>query len=239
MKRFLVIVSLACLAPLVQLHAQVATPPPVDLTWETDGYLPAEYQGKPMAVTGSQIRVLALSMTPNLEYYWRLDNYDLPDYSGPNRNVFTFTATKQAGDSHQVRLTLKQGGQIIGTRQIQIPVVKPLVLFYERDGVLGELLNQAIPNDYRLTKPEITLLAEPLFFNRGAVNQLKYTWQLNHTPINPDDGSGRVITFTAPESGGAGTNTVSLSVDNPNNDLQYSQAGFSINFGEALNNFLF
>jgi hypothetical protein len=208
----------------------------LDLVWETDSYTPAEYLGKSLVAVGSTIRVTALSDTKNLEYWWRLDDYELPDYSGLNKNSFTFKATKISGQAHLVYLIVKSGGKNIASKTLEIPVVNPLIVFYEQDPILGETFNKSFAGAYQLAKPEITFVAEPFFFSRANVNNLQYTWLLNNQKVAADSGNGRVITFTTPASGGQGTNEIKLLAENPANALQYIQNSFSIIFNSTATN---
>lgn len=241
MKQFLFLSSLCLIFSLFLFsniaHAQTA--PVIDLVWEADGYTPAEYAGKPMVTIGSNVRVVALTDTKNLSYYWRLDDYELPDYSGPGKNSFSFKATKSAGYNHLVQLTVTQNGQTVGSRTLAIPVVAPLIAFYEEDPILGEVFNKAFTGPYQLPKSEITFVAEPFFFERAGVNSLKYTWKLNGQQVAADGGNGRVITFTTPSAGGKGTNEIKLFAENPNNAIQYAQGGFSIIFNSSPNDSAF
>jgi hypothetical protein len=180
--------------------------------------------------------VIAISDTTGLEYYWRLDDYELPDYSGLDKNSFSFKATKTAGRSHIVRLIITSGGKNVASRTMEIPVVDPLIAFYEQEPILGENFNKAFTGTYQLSKPEITFIAEPFFFNRTEANNLKYTWKLNGRSVAPDGGNGRVITFTTPASGGQGTNEIKLLTESPTNALQYIQNGFSVIFNSSGNN---
>lgn len=234
MRQFLFSLLLLVLAPF--LYAQ--TNPNLNLVWESDGYVPAEYQGKPLPSIGSSVRVVALTSTPakDLEFWWRLDDYELPDYSGFGKNIITFKVTKPADGVHVVRLIVKKAGQNILNQTLEIPVVSPQIIFYEQDPILGEVFSRSFAESYQLAKPEITFVAEPLFFPRGEVGKLKYTWKLNDTQVAADNQSGRVITFTIPSGGGQGTNEVKLLVENPASALQFAQNAFSIIFDSSYTN---
>lgn len=208
----------------------------LDLSWETNGYTPSEYSGKTLAVVGSTIRVIAYGGSKDWSYYWRLDDYELPDYSGLNKNSFSFKATKTSGQTHLVSLIVKSGDQNILTRNLEIPIVDPILIFYEQDPLLGENFNYSFTGTYNLIKPEITFVAEPFFFNRQETNNLKYTWKLNGQTVASDGGNGRVITFTTPTNGGKGTNKIELLAENPANALQYVQNSFSLIFNSHTTN---
>lgn len=210
--------------------------PLIDLVWEADAYVPAEYQGKPLASPGVNIKVTALANQSNLEYWWGLDDYELPDYSGRGKNSFNFRATKAAGNTHLVRLIVKSGNQNVASQSLAIPVVSPILAFYEQEPLLGETFNRAVSGNFTLPKSEITFVAEPFFFNRDTVNNLRYAWKLNGQPVSADGGNGRVITFTTPTSGGQGTNEIKLLAENPQSPLQYAQNSFSIIFNSSANN---
>lgn len=208
----------------------------LDLVWEADSYTPTEYLGKALPTVGSNVKIIALSEIKNLEYWWRLDDYELPDYSGLNKNSFNFKVTKTAGGSHLVRLIVKSGGQNVASRTLEIPVVNPLLAFYEQDPLLGEIFHKSFAGTFNLPKSEITFVAEPFFFSHNAVNNLQYTWMLNNQKVAADNAGGRVITFVTPSAGGQGTNEIKLLAENPENALQYIQNSFSVIFNANINN---
>jgi hypothetical protein len=149
------------------------------LTWESDGFVPIDYQGKALV---SDMGIIKVSIQPfiysngyidvgNLEFRWYLN--DEYEREGVGLSDFRFRANKYSLRNYSVRVEIVFPNNNIIIEEIEIPVVSPKAVISPngvehslKEGILNVLGN------------EVSLTAIPYFFG-GTVNFLKYTWFVN------------------------------------------------------------
>lgn len=178
---------------------------PVDIIvlWEANTYTPPFYKGKPLMTAQSSVRAVVIPNTAtskgaltasNLVFKWEKDGAVVKDSSGYNKNFFLFEAPKPYGE---INLHVKISSLDDTARSdfaINIPLSKPIVLFYENRPLLGVLYNHPIDTNLALSAKEFSLKAEPYFFsNESPGQQINfYQWLMDGKLVG---NSSRTITF--------------------------------------------
>ena len=172
----------------------------VTIMWEADTYTPPFYRGKAMMVPQANIRIVATPdtkgplETSDLVYTWRKDEYVDPTHSGYGKNSFSFAGPKPLTNTKIALNVSSLDSSAESEMQIYLPQIRPFVLFYEKDPLLGTMYNKPIGSAFSLDKKELSVSAEPYFFSneRGDAPSIKYAWQVNGKSIT---NYGRVITL--------------------------------------------
>lgn len=170
--------------PLVAPVSAQNQKPEITLTWSTNSYVPFDYPAKALPAKNSIIEIAAVIAPQNinpqaLNYYWYLDDNLERSGSGLAKDVFLFKTTKNAGQSHQIKLWLKnQAGAFMGEKTIEIKIVAPEIH-------LGSLISDLKSGE------EKQFIALPYFFNIKSVDDLNYNWSFGQekaqiaAPENP------------------------------------------------------
>ena len=150
------------------------------LIWSSNSYAPLNYEGKTLPTKGSEIKVYVLptkKLSPdpeNLYYRWLLDDEIMGCANDQGKSVFKFTASKWAGDSHEIELQILDGqdGNIIWRGYLKIKVVSPEVLLQTPDS------NYAVKDTFSTkTGRDITFIAVPLFFHIKNLSEVYFEWK--------------------------------------------------------------
>jgi hypothetical protein len=234
------IISLACVS---LAHAQTASTNSIDLLWQAEVYTPTFYLGHSQPSSGSTVRVAAMPnisktsggkvKSSDLVFTWQKDGNKLPDLSGRGKDTLEFF-TDTSNKTHVVKVSITTQDELVKVeKEISIKNRDPKLAFYEDDPLTGVGYHQAVDQNYNLTKPEVTLLAEPYYFSTSEVasRKIAFNWTLNGKSIVSNPSEPRQITFATPDEGGAGENTVELTAENRENPLQKAMATLLIKFG--------
>ena len=104
-----------------------------------------------------------------------------------------------------------------------------MILFYEKDPLLGVLYNHALGSGYNLSKQELSLSAEPYYFSNEESEQqiLDYNWSLNGTGT-----MNRKHTITLRnDTGTSGDSILSLTMSNIQETYQKATQKLLLHFG--------
>lgn len=218
----------------------VIRPATVEILWHANTYTPPFYRGKALPSSETIVQFVALPevtagsrrVAPSeLIYTWKSGSKVLGSLSGVGRNAITLAAPRLAGKGTvSVAVETADGsGRALGFADIRS--VRPEILFYENDPVLGIRYERAVGDTFNLNREEVMITAHPYYFagNLRANPQATFSWQVNgHDVENPlPDQSSLVLRQT----GGAGAATISLSLRHVSELLQRAGNSFSINFG--------
>jgi hypothetical protein len=216
----------------------------VNILWEADTTAPLFYRGKPLYSAGSALKAAAiptiiinnsLVSIQSLSFQWSLNGEPAVSQSGLGRSSILFTGD-QLRASEEVEVDVFFGSVRVGRGSVTIPATAPFVLFYNRDPLQGEVLDNALPAAISLEGAEVTLQAEPYYFSRASKssNLLSYSWTLNGEEIvGPDTERGLLTLRQAGE--GVGRATVGIEVQNtdPDRFVQTAEMALGIVFGES------
>jgi len=245
MKQILMLIIAFLLLPLL---ATAATPiTEVDLLWEADVYTPPFYLGHSRASPQSTVRVVALPnfvsaggkkfKTEELNFAWVKDLKNIGSHSGPGQNILAYIA--EASGSNRISVTVStRDGSLTDERNLTINVSPPKLVLYEDDPLTGVAYHQALGQELNLDQPEISIVAEPFFFDWAAVLEKKidYDWRLNDKKNISNPAEQKVATFAVPE-GGRGSNLITMLAKNTKNTSQSARRNLVIKFGQFEFNF--
>lgn len=151
------------------------------LTWSSDSYVPATYQGKALPTRLSHVKVVALptkklATDPAwLDYRWLLDGQVAGRDSGQGKSVFNFMATKWGGDSHEIQMQIIDAQEnVLSQNSVSVPVV-------EAQTLLGQPNSDYAAQDTTTAKTgqQLNLLATPLFFHIKNLDELNFEWNFD------------------------------------------------------------
>ncbi|MEK7478143.1 MAG: hypothetical protein AAB645_02130 [Patescibacteria group bacterium] len=213
----------------------------VDILWEANTYVPPFYQGHSQPSSDSQLKIVAIPHIfaadgqplglNQLVFKWQNGSSRL-SAGKPGVNYLTIQAEKPGG---KISLTLNiydLFGQLLISKDINIPTSNPQILVYENKPLVGMQYQRALTS-IDLSTPEIALQVEPYFFSLPDVmaNQLSYNWQMNGRPITASSTDRRQMSFQQ-DRGSAGTVNVAVLVKDAVNWFQSAQAGVVINLNK-------
>lgn len=216
------------------------TPVGVTIMWEADTYTPPFYKGKAMMVPQAGIRIIAvpdLANTANplgagsFVYDWKKDGYSIASASGYGKNTYSFIGPKPLTNTKITLAVSALDDSARSEMQIYLPQVRPFILFYEKDPLLGVKYNKPLNEETTLDKREFSLSAEPYFFSneRGEAPTLKYSWSINGKDVS---NYGRTITLRN-DAGVKGSSVVSLSMRSIAQTFQTAKKDLKVNFNEG------
>ena len=214
------------------------TPMGITMLWEADTYTPPFYRGKALLSAEARVRAIALPdvggtagtllNAGNFVYQWEKDGTVLGNMSGYGKNSFSFRGPQPFGKTG-VRVRVSSlDNTLKSARVVDVPLSQPLILFYENYPLLGVWYNRPLDTRLSLSKPELSISAEPYFFsNEGEAGSfIAYDWSLNKNSVeNP----GNTITLTN-EQGGKGDSSLFLSIRNLKQTFQYANQSLTIHF---------
>ena len=205
---------------IVVLNKRITiVPSEVDILWESvDGYIPPFYKGKSFIATSGIIKAVAIPNTisgskGDITYSWKRDGSAVLGTSGYNKNSYTFQ-NSEFNPTEKIEVSASSvAGNYNATKTIEIPTIKPKIIFYKKSPTDGILYNQALLNDYFLKDDEITIKAVPYFFStKGYLDsELSYSWKINNENIATPS---KKTEITVRPSSRGGTATISLILEN-------------------------
>lgn len=207
----------------------------VDLTWIANSKAPIFYKAKIMPTQNSPIAVSALPLVyipgtktkpnpGNLIYNWKLDGKLDTERSGINKSSFNFRASNFFGNSHIVRLEVKNSDNTISlSKDIIIPVVRPQLWLYFSDSKTNLPVGAALKN--LTTKPaDFKFTAQTYFFNALEKN-LKWQWFINNAEVNSESANPWLATLNLKDKKlGQFSTQIQVTAKNPANELEAAQS---------------
>jgi hypothetical protein len=221
--------TLIALAAFFVLHssAQAQAGPQFLITWHASGsYVPPSYSDKAFPTYGSKITASLALFSGNSfvdlrgqTIYWYLNENLIGGGVGVQTVSFPPLGTPPAILTLRVELP-SYNGQLL-TRQVQIPVVRPVAVIYA-----------PYPQGRVSTNP-VSVTALPYFFNTTSSDNLSFSWTVNGQPgANGENPQAAIITL--PNGTSAGTVLgISLSVKNPQ-DSTAASANINLTYAPQL-----
>lgn len=211
----------------------------VTILWEADTYTPPFYKGKALITPQARIRAIAIPDNAGaqnmlgggeLVYVWKKDGNAVPTASGYGKNSFSFLGPKPYGETN-VRVTVSSTDDTVKSEiQLDLPLAKPFILFYEDHPLLGVWQNNTLNTNLKLAKKEFSVSAEPYFFSieKEEAPTFLYKWSLNSKPI-PNIGRG--ITLRN-ETGEEGSSALALTMYGLKQTFQSASRSLTIDFAD-------
>ena len=215
-------------------------PASVDLLWETvNSYVPPFYKGKALPSSESKIKVVAV---PNLKtsagaklkendftYNWERNLKFSQNLSGYGKSTYTFQ-NNYLDQSEKIELIISSiKDNYTAKKIINIPMVSPEIVFYEKNPLRGINYEKALTSDFSMQGKESTIVAEPYFFSPAnpISEELRYEWSLNNESILPPLIKNNLVVRVA-EAGGQAK--LSLSIESLPRLFQSADKSIFINF---------
>jgi hypothetical protein len=164
----------------------------IDVLWEAvDGYTPLFYKGKSFSSAEGTIKVVAIPNTNtitsgkgSMTYSWKSKDSNVVSASGYNKDSYVFKNSELNSSEDITVIASSVDGQYDATKQINIPIISPKILFYKKSPTDGILYNQALVDDTLVTENEISIVAEPFFLAyKNNESAFTYDWRINGESI--------------------------------------------------------
>lgn len=223
-------------------------PAEVDLVYEAQTYTPPFYKGGALFTSQSNLNFVAvprfiseqntLISPQNLVYKWKVDNKNIQSSSGVGKNKFTYEGVLiQRPTNISVEVT-SLDGLFQAKDVVEISLQNPEVVVYENNPVHGIIFEKAIEGTFNMDREEISLTAQPFFFNSREVDGFltQYYWYTNGV-LGSESDFGEV-TFRA-DSEQKGIASIQVVANRASYILQNASAKFNLDFSKGTNDFAF
>jgi hypothetical protein len=223
-------------------------PAEVDLVYEAETYTPPFYKGGALFTSQSNLNFVAvprfiseqntLISPQNLVYKWKIDNRNIQASSGVGKNKFTYEGVLiQRPTNISVEVT-SLDGLFQAKDVVEISLQNPEVVVYENNPVHGIIFEKAIEGTFNMDREEISLTAQPFFFNSREVDGFltQYYWYTNGV-LGSESDLGEVI-FRA-DSEQKGVASIQVVANRASYILQNASTKFELDFSKGTNDFAF
>ena len=166
------------------------------LTWSSNSSVPLEYEGLPLPIRGSEIKVFVLptkKLTQDSEkliYRWLLDDEVIGWAGGQGKSSFAFKSDKWSGEKYEVQSQVLRGETVIWRGTVKIKINDPEILFKSANSDYSAQEKISSGTDQTLT-----VLGIPLFFNTNSQDDLNFKWQIDGYDLTSYD-SANLDTFS-------------------------------------------
>ncbi|OGF63198.1 hypothetical protein A2662_00940 [Candidatus Giovannonibacteria bacterium RIFCSPHIGHO2_01_FULL_45_33] len=209
----------------------------VDIVLNPLTYTPQLYRGSSLASAAGTVEVYAVPhlflsgarIAPqNLIYEWSLNGEKLRDQSGPGRNTMIFSLFDSGGTSYSIKVKVSSlSGAISAQKTASIQTAEPKLLFYEMNPLTGRAGNANVSFGVR-GGGNISILAEPYFFDLFSLNRAVMSWNANGEKFEQPAGKNPLLLeITAPENAISLTN-FSLNINDKKTIHQNTNGSFNI-----------
>lgn len=220
----------------VHTASRRSAPSTVELIVEGATRVPHFYRGRALPSKGSGVRVVAMPSLyapsgglydpDSLVYTWRVGS------QVAQRGVGANTLETVMPDSRALTITISVetlDGTARHATGARIDPAEPIVRFYEDNPLYG-LSRAALPEEFTLLAPEISVRAEPYFTSRDLLANAAIEWTLDGVPVeNPNTDR---TTLTLRNVGGAGSSHIGFSARNLSALLQAARGALVVYFTE-------
>lgn len=214
----------------------------VDLLWEAvDSYVPPFYLGKALGVQEGAYKITAIPIVyvdkirvspNNLSYAWKKNGSPTTVSSGWGKSSYSFT-TSFLDKNTEIEVVVSDiYGNVVGTGKVNIPSVKPKVLFYKKDlETLTPWYEKSLNNNTAIDSDGLTIVASPYFFSKKKLfeNTLGFRWFLgNQEVVNVNDIKNELN--VKGEEGRSGQARVKLIIENKDRIFEKAESGINVIF---------
>lgn len=211
--------------------AHTVIPTRVDLIIEADTLVPPSYSGKKLPSSGSTLQATALIFTKEkrsskeYSYLWKVNGKVQNGGAFLGENTLSYTPSFE----NEIRLSVDifdRSGKIVAQKVRTIPVVKPELVFYEKNPLRG-VSGIALSSPYQLIGEEITIRAEGYFMsNDNSSSNVLKEWKIDGKVKQTENSEEILLT----KKGISGSSIVSFHVRNLQQLLQGVERGLTIEF---------
>lgn len=204
----------------------------VDILYTGVNYTPPFYRGGSLWSQEGSLMFLAvpqgLGNPANLNYKWTKDGTVLGSVSGIGQNAL-YSNDPLFSKPQTVKVEIvAPDDTIVASASVSVTPIKPIILVYEKHPLYGFLFNQEASPNYRLTGPETTFAAFPLFFSttNRENSSVNYSWKSSAG----EDSAVSTVTYRIPENS-SGQASISVKAANPASIRQMADKSFLVQFG--------
>lgn len=178
----------------------------VSLIWNTNTFVPAEYEGKALPSVGSRINAFALpefgnENPENLLYTWYVDaESQVRGVAG--EQGFSFNITKNASFISLIVEVSNQAQSLTARHGITIPIMRPAIVL--------------TPSTELYTVPGIKtyIRALPFHFHIATMNELSFMWRFAGAEVRGVPPDPNLLTLSIPEDSGGGNSYLTIEITN-------------------------
>ena len=241
MKKYLILISILIILPVLVLAQEVAAPSiivnKIDLVWSADTYTPFDYQGRNLPVQGSKVTVSAIvsasgGNAKDLKYSWFLEDIFQRTKSGYGKDSFYFYINQAPGIYPTIKLQIFNDDRtVFEEKSIQIPTTEPEVVIYPSNGN-SHFSNQTSAISTVLAGEKFSFIAKPYFFSINKLTDLVFEWNLaGKEPIISSDYNASVLdlTISGKQGNGSAESEIRVNVKNSSDDSQKADQSIKIN----------
>jgi len=181
-----------------------------DLIWEAvDTKYPPFYAGKKLPIKENTLRVSLLRPTTSKQYSfkWQRNGKSITGKGGMNNPYVEFDNT-EIQNKENVSVKVSNGGNI-AERNIDIPLTKQRVLFYEYIPQFGLNTNNALNKSSIGYDGTVSVLGLPLGLSNNA--KTEFNWNLSGDDVNSQE-NPFLLSFGKPE--GKGVVKITVTIEN-------------------------
>lgn len=186
------------------------------LTWQANNFFPSSYLGKALTTQYSPVSVavelISAGKLTDLSKYqisWYLDGKYLSRGDGLKESVFLAKKTK--GETHVVRVEIKNGNSIL-TESVSVPVFAHTLV-----------LESPYPKNIIKPNTQISLKAMPYFFNLDTFNDLSFFWQVNGEKESSGTNNALILNIGAPTNKDDSVLEIVGSTQNIKNPMEFAK----------------
>jgi hypothetical protein len=221
-------------------YIQTTTLYPADvlLVWEAQTYVPPFYRGRRLQSAGSDITIVAYPffetsagrMNPDLLVYnWRVNGKRENAQSGVGRRYLVV----KPGDiprPHEIILEIStQDKTRYSNKELIVPLIDPVLRFYEDDPVLGIRYGHSL-NSLEIVTGEATVAVEPYFFSTRSPQDsaLEIVWSIGGEKVSSEFDSESIT--LRPTGEGKGKTQVQATIKHIEHSFQRASMSFPVTF---------
>lgn len=236
-KPFLVRVELSTPSGGYYEAERTVYPASVTLLWEGNTYAPPFYKGRPMLSPEASLVVEAVphlvengvELQPkDLIYKWTVNRKTESGISGVGKNSATIPNSGYLRPIDVIVEVSSLSG-ITASERVVVNVGSPWVVFYENNPLLGIRYDRAL-DIHKLTKEEVTVVAEPYHFSIPKRNDPDITYEWTIDSSRQAESRNPSLTLRPQGTGNNGRSTISVAVRNTVKKLQEDVKSFVMEF---------
>jgi len=164
---------------------------------------------------------------------WYINNATEPSVRGIGKHAVTIKDNKPQQPLKLYLVVKDSSGETRVTKRFIIPNTEPTLMFYESSPFVGIRYDVAVGNTLSVFSTEnnggqMSIVAEPYYMSAASRNDtvLEYNWNIEGT----ESDSPGTLTLGS-EGGGAGSNSLVLTIDNIEYWLQNARKEITVHFG--------
>lgn len=189
----------------------------VVLTWHTDTFVPADYEGKAIPSVGSRVTVVATpeirdEKPDDLLYTWYIDA-ESEIRGAIGEQEFSFNIRKNVNFVSVIVEVSTQSQSIMVREAINVPVIRPFLVIYNS----AEKENGGLPKGSIALKPsdKTYFYAQPFYFHINSLDDLTYEWNFAGYSVLGAPPDPNLLTLTIPKDSGTGARILQVGASNP------------------------